>query len=203
MTYRNWSAAGGGFQVRASKGIHLVVSRDRIHADTGIIMRTERSVLFVIPWGRHWLIGTTDTEWNLGKAHPAASRADIDYLLQHINTIFTTPVTHQDVEGVYASLWPLLAGESEATSKLSREHRVAHPVAGLTVIAGGKYTTYRVMDPVRRAPGGHRGAVEELFGPGGVEAGCLGRLRNLPRLGRSKSARRSGPGRIYLVSPFV
>jgi len=135
----------GRFQVRASKGIHLVVSRDRIHADTGIIMRTERSVLFVIPWGRHWLIGTTDTDWNLDKAHPAASRADIDYLLQHINTIFTTPVTHQDVEGVYAGLRPLLAGESEATSKLSREHRVAHPVAGLTVIAGGKYTTYRVM----------------------------------------------------------
>ena len=127
----------GRFQVRASKGIHLVVPRDRIHADTGIITRTAKSVLFVIPWGRHWLIGTTDTDWNLDKAHPAASRADIDYLLQHINTIFTTPVTHEDVEGVYAGLRPLLAGESEATSNLSREHRVAHPVAGLTVIAGG------------------------------------------------------------------
>jgi glycerol-3-phosphate dehydrogenase len=45
----------GRFQVRASKGIHLVVPRDRIHADTGIITRTAKSVLFVIPWGRHWL----------------------------------------------------------------------------------------------------------------------------------------------------
>jgi glycerol-3-phosphate dehydrogenase len=135
----------GRFQVRASKGIHLVVPRDRIHADTGIILRTEKSVLFMIPWGRHWIIGTTDTDWKLDKAHPAASRVDIDYLLGHINAVLTTPVTQEDVEGVYAGLRPLLAGESEASSKLSREHRVAEPVAGLTVIAGGKYTTYRVM----------------------------------------------------------
>jgi len=135
----------GRFQVRASKGIHLVVPRDRIHADTGIILRTEKSVLFVIPWGRHWLIGTTDTDWNLDKAHPAASRSDIDYVLEHVNAVLRTPVTHEDVEGVYAGLRPLLAGESAATSKLSREHQVSQPVAGLTVIAGGKYTTYRVM----------------------------------------------------------
>src|SRR6202012_5815534 len=36
-------------------------------------------------------------------------------------------------------------GESESTSKLSREHAVASPVPGLVAIAGGKYTTYRVM----------------------------------------------------------
>jgi glycerol-3-phosphate dehydrogenase len=135
----------GRFQVRASKGIHLVVPRDRIHSDTGIILRTEKSVLFIIPWGRHWIIGTTDTDWHLDKAHPAASSADIQYLLQTVNAMLTAPVTQEDVEGVYAGLRPLLAGESEVTSKLSREHRVAHPVAGLTVIAGGKYTTYRVM----------------------------------------------------------
>ena len=41
--------------------------------DTGLILRTEKSVLFVIPWGRHWIIGTTDTDWELDKAHPAAS----------------------------------------------------------------------------------------------------------------------------------
>jgi glycerol-3-phosphate dehydrogenase len=135
----------GRFQVRASKGIHLVVPRDRIHADTGIILRTEKSVLFMIPWGRHWIVGTTDTDWNLDKAHPAASRSDIDYLLERVNTVLTTPVTQEDIEGVYAGLRPLLAGESEASSKLSREHSIAQPVAGLTVIGGGKYTTYRVM----------------------------------------------------------
>ncbi|AWK10694.1 glycerol-3-phosphate dehydrogenase/oxidase [Streptomyces spongiicola] len=135
----------GQFHVRASKGIHLVVPKDRIHSATGLILRTEKSVLFVIPWGRHWIVGTTDTEWDLDKAHPAASSADIDYLLAQVNSVLAVPLTRDDVEGVYAGLRPLLAGESEATSKLSREHTVAHPVPGLVVVAGGKYTTYRVM----------------------------------------------------------
>ncbi len=137
--------ARGQFHVRASKGVHLVVPRDRLQSDTGIILRTEKSVLFVIPWGRHWIIGTTDTDWSLDKAHPAASSRDIDYLLEHVNSVLRNPLTREDVEGVYAGLRPLLSGESESTSKLSREHVVGHPVPGLVVVAGGKYTTYRVM----------------------------------------------------------
>ena len=150
----------GQFHVRASKGIHLVVPRDRIHSTSGLILRTEKSVLFVIPWGRHWIIGTTDTDWDLDKAHPAATKADIDYLLGHVNRILTTELTQADVEGVYAGLRPLLSGESDQTSKLSREHIVAHPAPGLVVVAGGKYTTYRVMakdaiDEAARGLGGH------------------------------------------------
>ena len=135
----------GRFRVRASKGVHVVVPRDRIVSEVAIILRTEKSVLFVIPWGTHWIIGTTDTDWNLDLAHPAATKADIDYILGHVNTVLATPLTHDDIDGVYAGLRPLLAGESEETSKLSREHAVAVPAPGLVAIAGGKYTTYRVM----------------------------------------------------------
>ncbi|WP_045077173.1 glycerol-3-phosphate dehydrogenase/oxidase [Psychromicrobium lacuslunae] len=135
----------GQLKVRASKGIHLVVPRDRFQSTVGLILRTEKSVLFVIPWGRHWIIGTTDTDWKLDKAHPAASAADIDYVLEHVNKVLKRPLTREDVEGVYAGLRPLLAGENDSTAKLSREHVVAHPVPGLVVVAGGKYTTYRVM----------------------------------------------------------
>jgi glycerol-3-phosphate dehydrogenase len=135
----------GQFHVRASKGIHLVVPRDRIQSSTGLILRTPTSVLFVIPWGRHWIIGTTDTDWALDKSHPAASSTDIDYLLDQVNKVLATPLSRIDVQGVYAGLRPLLSGESESTSKLSREHTVASPVPGLVVVAGGKYTTYRVM----------------------------------------------------------
>ena len=135
----------GRFNVRASKGVHIVVPRDRINSETGMILRTEKSVLFVIPWGTHWIVGTTDTDWELDKAHPAASRADIDYILDHVNEVLAPPLTHDDIEGVYAGLRPLLEGESEATSSLSREHAVARPQPGLISIAGGKYTTYRVM----------------------------------------------------------
>jgi len=135
----------GRISVRASKGVHLVVPRDRIIADSGLILRTSSSVLFVIPWGRHWIVGTTDTDWDLDLAHPAASRADIDYLLDAVNTVLRHPLTHEDVEGVYAGLRPLLSGESDATSTLSREHAVAMTAPGLVTIAGGKYTTYRSM----------------------------------------------------------
>ncbi|KZS52890.1 glycerol-3-phosphate dehydrogenase [Mycobacterium kansasii] len=135
----------GRFQVRASKGVHVVVPRDRIVSDVAMILRTEKSVMFIIPWGTHWIIGTTDTDWNLDLAHPAATKVDIDYILGTVNTVLATPLTHADIDGVYAGLRPLLAGESEETSKLSREHAVAVPAAGLVAIAGGKYTTYRVM----------------------------------------------------------
>jgi glycerol-3-phosphate dehydrogenase len=153
----------GQLKVEASKGVHLVVPRDRIRSEAGLITRTETSVLFVIPWGRHWIIGTTDTPWQLDLAHPAASRADIDYVLTHVNKLLKEPLDHEDVEGVYAGLRPLAKGESEPTSKISREHTVVAPMPGLVMIAGGKLTTYRVMarDAVDVAAasletGGHR-----------------------------------------------
>ncbi len=145
----------GRFRVRASKGVHLVVGRDKIVSDAAMILRTEKSVLFIIPWGNHWIIGTTDTDWSLDLAHPAATKADIDYILGHVNKVVATPLGAADIEGVYAGLRPLLAGESEQTSKLSREHAVARVAPGLVAIAGGKYTTYRVMaaDAVDEAAG--------------------------------------------------
>ncbi|HWC24495.1 MAG TPA: glycerol-3-phosphate dehydrogenase/oxidase [Flexivirga sp.] len=139
------SGGRGRFRVRASKGVHILVPRDRIAGEVGLILRTEKSVLFVIPWGQQWLIGTTDTDWTLDLAHPAATASDIEYLLEHANSVLATPITKDDILGVYAGLRPLLAGESEDTSQLSREHAVARPQPGLVSIAGGKYTTYRVM----------------------------------------------------------
>jgi glycerol-3-phosphate dehydrogenase len=139
------SGGRGRFRVRARQGVHLVVPRDRIAGETGLILRTERSVLFVIPWGQHWIVGTTDTDWAHDLAHPAATAADVDYLLDTVNGVLATPLRRDDVVGVYAGLRPLLAGESEDTSQHSREHAVARPQPGLISIAGGKFTTYRVM----------------------------------------------------------
>ncbi len=139
------SGGRGRFRIRASKGVHIVVPRDRIVSESGLILRTTTSVMFVIPWRSHWILGTTDTGWNLDLAHPAATRADIEYLLDTVNSVLATPLTESDIEGVYAGLRPLLAGESEQTSRLSREHAVARVAPGLVAIAGGKYTTYRVM----------------------------------------------------------
>ncbi|GGC08798.1 glycerol-3-phosphate dehydrogenase/oxidase [Cellulomonas carbonis] len=138
----------GGLHVLASKGIHIVVPRDRIRGDVGLILQTEKSVLFVIPWSRYWVIGTTDTPWKQELQHPVATAADIEYVLDHANQVLERPLTKDDIIGTWAGLRPLLQpGTKEGTSsaKVSREHTVASPAPGLTVIAGGKLTTYRVM----------------------------------------------------------
>ncbi|WP_440136920.1 FAD-dependent oxidoreductase [Georgenia satyanarayanai] len=142
------SGTDGGLHVLASKGIHIVVPRERIRGDVGLILQTEKSVLFIIPWSRYWIIGTTDTPYEHDLRHPVATKADIDYVIEHANAVLKTPLTREDVIGTYAGLRPLLQpGTKEGTSsaKVSREHTVASPTPGLTVIAGGKLTTYRVM----------------------------------------------------------
>tara|TARA_E500000081_G_scaffold46987_1_gene50480 strand:- start:979 stop:2292 length:1314 start_codon:yes stop_codon:yes gene_type:complete len=132
-------------RVRASKGIHLVIPKERVDLETGLILRTSDSVLFVIPAGKHWIVGTTDSDWQLDRAHPAATRQDIDYLLTTLNQILEAPITTDDVVGVYVGLRPLLMGDEEITAKLSREHAVTSSREGLVSISGGKYTTYRIM----------------------------------------------------------
>lgn len=138
----------GGLQVLASKGVHIVVPKERIDGKTGIILQTEKSVLFIIPWERYWVIGTTDTPWHEPLRHPVATATDIQYVIDHANQILNRPISRDDVIGVWAGLRPLLQpgtkGDAGST-KVSREHTCASPVPGLTVIAGGKLTTYRVM----------------------------------------------------------
>jgi glycerol-3-phosphate dehydrogenase len=129
-----------------SKGIHVFVAGDRIPMETGVIARTEKSVLFIVPWQGGWLIGDTDTPWSLGPDQPVATGADVDYLLAKANALLAEPLRRQDVHGVTAGLRPLVAAAARSnTTRISRQHVVESPAPGLTTIAGGKYTTYRVM----------------------------------------------------------
>jgi glycerol-3-phosphate dehydrogenase len=171
----------GGLRVLASKGVHIVVPRERIKGQVGLILQTEKSVLFVIPWSRYWVIGTTDTPWEHELQHPVATSADIDYVLDHANTVLAHPLTRDDIIGTWAGLRPLLQpGTKEGTSsaKVSREHTVASPTPGLTVVAGGKLTTYRIMakDAVDFAIGQRASALPSithtipLLGAVGLEA---------------------------------
>jgi len=142
------SGTEGGLRVLASKGIHIVVPRDRIQGDVGLILQTEKSVLFLIPWSRYWIIGTTDTPYDENPVHPVPTGADIDYVIDHANAVLADPLSREDVIGTFAGLRPLLQpGTKDGTSsaKVSREHTVASPAPGLVSIAGGKLTTYRVM----------------------------------------------------------
>src|SRR5580692_3818189 len=150
------SGVRAGYQVRMSKGVHLVMPRSAIDADTGMIVRTSKSVLFFIPWDSRWIVGTTDTDWAGDRAEPAATAEDVDYILREANRVLARPLTRADVLAVYAGLRPLVAaapaspgdkaaGQEKPTTKLSREHVVDTPLPGLASIAGGKFTTYRLM----------------------------------------------------------
>ena len=141
-------ATEGGLRVLASKGVHIVVPRERIAGTVGLIVQTEKSVLFVIPWSRYWVIGTTDTPWTEDLVNPVATSDDIDYLIAKANEVIDQPIGRSDIVGTWAGLRPLLqpaTAETTSSAKVSREHTVASPVPGLVVIAGGKFTTYRVM----------------------------------------------------------
>ncbi len=142
--------AEGGLKVLASKGIHIVVPKERLNGnDVGFILQTEKSVLFIIPWERYWVIGTTDTPYEQDYTHPVASQADIDYVIDHANVVLQKPITRDDVIGTWAGLRPLLQpatkGNGAQSTKVSREHTVTEAAPGLVTIAGGKLTTYRVM----------------------------------------------------------
>ena len=135
------------YSVRMSKGVHIVVPRSAIDSTVGMILKTAVSVLFVIPWTKDkWLIGTTDTDYTGDKVNPMPDAADVDYILDQVNKVLLRPLTRADLLGVYAGLRPLVSSEgASSTTKISREHIVDHPVPGFVSIAGGKYTTYRVM----------------------------------------------------------
>jgi glycerol-3-phosphate dehydrogenase len=191
-TDRLRALAGGrsDHRIVPSKGVHVFVARERIQMDTGLLARTEKSVLFVIPWQGGWLIGDTDTPWRAGPDEVVASGADVDYLLAKANALLAAPLTRADVHGVTAGLRPLVAdAASKDTTRISRRHVVESPLAGLTTIAGGKYTTYRVMaaalvDAAARALGSAAPSATRdvpLHGGGRVDRAALAARAGLER----------------------
>jgi glycerol-3-phosphate dehydrogenase len=135
-----------GYDVRMSKGVHVVLPGSAIRSQAGIILKTSTSVLFVIPWLDKWIVGTTDTEYNGDRNEPLANREDVDYILSEANRVLDPQLRYEDIIGIYAGLRPLVSNKSESsTTKLSREHTVDHPAPGFVSVAGGKYTTYRIM----------------------------------------------------------
>lgn len=135
-----------GYAVRMSKGAHIVVPGEAIKSETGVIIKTDVSVLFIIPWGGQWIVGTTDTDYDQSREEPLASAEDVNYIINQANRVLEPKLRHDQVVGVFAGLRPLVSTDPDSpTTKLSREHVVDAPTKGFVSIAGGKYTTYRVM----------------------------------------------------------
>ena len=133
-------------------------------------LRIPGRVAFLVPWPRHWIVGTTDKPHHGPVDRIAATAEDVDEILGTLNGALDLELTRADLVGTYAGLRPLIApSDASSTVRVSREHRVSVEAPGLVRVSGGKYTTYRVMarDAVdaiarRRRPCSARAATRQL-----------------------------------------
>lgn len=145
--------------LRPTKGVHIVVPRDRIGNRHAVVLHAvaDRRVLFAIPWDEQAIIGTTDTDYHGEPDAVAAEAEDVEYLLETVNFYFPRAhLAERDVLSTFAGLRPLIAGEEGAApSEVSREEEILEAPSGLVSLGGGKLTTYRrvaikVVDRVAR-----------------------------------------------------
>jgi len=146
--FRRLDDPGAAPLLRPTKGVHIVVPRERI-GNAGAVTLTspvDGRVMFVLPWGDQSIVGTTDTDTEESPDRVAPTADDIVYLVRSANAIFPgARLSVDDVLAAWAGLRPLLRGGGQSTASVPREHRIEESASGLVTIAGGKLTTYRVM----------------------------------------------------------
>jgi glycerol-3-phosphate dehydrogenase len=132
--------------LRLVRGSHIVIPR--VNASDNAVAYFEESgrIIFVIPWGsarQLSLVGTTDVDHTGGPDRVHISSEETEYLLRIVRRLFPAA---RDVEPIatFSSLRPLVPAAGSPT-KASREHRIWKTDDGVFHVAGGKYTTYRVM----------------------------------------------------------
>jgi len=157
---RALEAPDAGVKLALSKGVHLVVDRERLPIERTIIVpAADRRSIFAVPKGRATYIGTTDTFYPDAEVWPAITDEDVDYLLAATSRFFaTTPLTHADVTAIWSGVRPLVSEEGKSASQTSRKDEVWVGPEGVISIAGGKLTAYRrmaerVVDDVEQALG--------------------------------------------------
>jgi glycerol-3-phosphate dehydrogenase len=134
--------------LRRTKGVHVVVPRDRLPLARAItlISPIDGRVMFAIPWRERTVLGTTDTDFAGTADEVAADADDVKYLCDSGNGYFPgANLVPGDVIATWAGLRPLIASNEADESAVSREHEVFARRDGLVIIAGGKLTTYRRM----------------------------------------------------------
>jgi glycerol-3-phosphate dehydrogenase len=133
-------------KLRLTKGVHLVVDRERVPVTDTVVMTEGKRILFAIPWGKRTILGTTDTDYSDGIEAVRADTMDVGYILTITNQFFPgSQLRESDVISFWAGLRPLIASRSGKPSDVSRSHSIKTPEPGWWDVAGGKLTTYRLM----------------------------------------------------------
>lgn len=144
---RRYEGEVSGKHLRLTKGVHLVVDRERLPVKQTVYFdNDDRRMIFAVPRGKTTYLGTTDTEYTGDKREPDVLKEDVDYILNAVNRMFpTVKLTRNDVESTWAGLRPLIHEEGKRASDVSRKDEIFVSSNGLISIAGGKLTGYRKM----------------------------------------------------------
>jgi glycerol-3-phosphate dehydrogenase len=130
-------------KIRTTKGVHIVY-RHRL-ASKALVLQTkgDKRIFFVMPYGKHTLIGTTDTDYSGDPDQVTVEDGDIDYLMGEMVRVFPhLPFHREDIVATFAGLRPLVS-QPGAPSQVSRRHTIEETYGGVIYVVGGKYTTYR------------------------------------------------------------
>lgn len=136
-----------GKRLFLTKGVHLVVAKDRLPIRQSAYFDTpDGRMIFVIPRGDITYIGTTDTAYQMEMDQLRTTQQDRDYLLKAVNAMFPeVRLSPQDVCSNWAGVRPLIYQEGKGPSELSRKDEIFVSPSGLITIAGGKLTGFRKM----------------------------------------------------------
>jgi glycerol-3-phosphate dehydrogenase len=135
-------------RLHLSKGVHVVVRRERLPLRNILILGTlDRRSIFALPRGGSVYVGTTDTSYAPGyETWPKIEAADVEYLLEPLGRYLRVePLGFEDVFSAWAGLRPLIAQAGKAPTEISRKDEVWVGPAGVVTVAGGKLTGYRPM----------------------------------------------------------
>jgi glycerol-3-phosphate dehydrogenase len=133
-------------RLRPTKGVHLVFSKKRIPIKKAIVMAVEKRIIFVIPRHDMVIVGTTDTDYKEQPENVNTDIADVNYIMNALAKYFPQfHLRHSDIISSYAGVRPLVNDGSDSEGKTSREHSIFSHGDNLTFVAGGKYTTYRLI----------------------------------------------------------
>jgi len=133
-------------KLRPTKGVHIVIRRERWPLSDALVIPEGSRILFGIPWGERLILGTTDTDYEGDPAEVETAPEDVEYILRTVHDVFPTlGLNEDDVLSDWAGVRPLLADPRGNPSDISRGHEIRMDEPGWLDVAGGKLTTYRLM----------------------------------------------------------
>jgi glycerol-3-phosphate dehydrogenase len=136
--------------IGGTKGSHIVVAPFPGAPANAIYLeaRSDGRPIFIIPWNKLYLIGTTDVRFEGDPDEVRCEPWEVDYLLSETNLALPSAhLTHDSILQTYSGVRPLPVTGDKDEQSITRRHFIReHPqLPNLLSIVGGKLTTYRSL----------------------------------------------------------